>query len=79
MAHRSVITLTTKQKEVMRSNVPRNIKFCFPAMYGPGSMHSKLQILKYANYLRVVVPSGNLVPYDWGETGVMENVCFLTK
>jgi hypothetical protein len=20
------------------------------------------------------VPTGNLVPYDWGETGVMENV-----
>jgi hypothetical protein len=43
-------------------------------MAGPGNMHSKLQILKYANYLRIVVPTGNFVPYDWGETGVMENV-----
>lgn len=37
-------------------------------------MHSKLQILKYHSHLRIVVPTGNLVPYDWGETGVMENV-----
>lgn len=44
-------------------------------MKGPGSMHSKLQLLKYPNYLRVVIPTGNLVPYDWGESGVMENVC----
>ncbi|KAJ8130215.1 hypothetical protein O1611_g3414 [Lasiodiplodia mahajangana] len=28
-------------------------------------------------YLRLVVPTGNLVPYDWGETGVMENMVFL--
>lgn len=58
----------------MRTNAPDNIKFCFPEMRGPGSMHSKLQILKFPNYLRIVVPTGNLVPYDWGETGVMENV-----
>lgn len=62
------------QKSVMRSNAPPNIKFRFPAMNGPGSMHSKLQLLRYPDYLRVVVPTGNLVPYDWGETGVMENV-----
>lgn len=43
-------------------------------MNGPGAMHSKLQLLKYPDYLRVVVPTANLVPYDWGETGVMENV-----
>ncbi|KAF7540514.1 hypothetical protein G7Z17_g12193 [Cylindrodendrum hubeiense] len=65
------------QKTAMRSNAPPGIKFCFPAMNGPGSMHSKLQLLKYPDYLRVVVPTGNLVPYDWGETGVMENMAFL--
>ncbi|KAI5457904.1 tyrosyl-DNA phosphodiesterase-domain-containing protein [Mariannaea sp. PMI_226] len=65
------------QKTAMQSNVPHGIKFCFPAMNGPGSMHSKLQLLKYADYLRVVIPTGNLVPYDWGETGVMENMVFL--
>lgn len=38
-------------------------------------MHSKLQLLKFPGYLRIVVPSGNLVPYDWGEqNGIMENV-----
>ncbi|PNY25902.1 Uncharacterized protein TCAP_04154 [Tolypocladium capitatum] len=66
-----------RQKEAMRANVPLSIKFCFPKMHGPGSMHSKLQLLKYPDYLRVVVPTGNLVPYDWGETGVMENMVFL--
>lgn len=37
-------------------------------------MHSKLMLLSHPNHLRIVVPSANLVPYDWGETGVMENV-----
>jgi hypothetical protein len=68
-------SLTIDQKQAMRSNAPKNIKFCFPPMHGPGAMHSKLQILKYPRYLRIVIPSGNLVPYDWGETGHMENVC----
>ncbi len=59
----------------MRANVPKEaIRFCFPPMSGLGCMHSKLQLLKFPAYLRVVVPTGNLVPYDWGETGVMENV-----
>ncbi|KAM3498335.1 hypothetical protein MY11210_009680 [Beauveria gryllotalpidicola] len=66
-----------EQKQLMRGNVPKNIRFCFPPMNGPGSMHSKLQLLKYPKYLRLVIPSGNLVPYDWGETGVMENMVFL--
>ncbi|KAI1478707.1 phospholipase D/nuclease [Daldinia eschscholtzii] len=67
------------QQEEMKANVPSGatIKFCFPPMMPAGSMHSKLQLLKYPSYLRVVVPSGNLVPYDWGETGVIENIVFL--
>ncbi|KAJ4175091.1 hypothetical protein NW754_005510 [Fusarium falciforme] len=65
------------QKREMQSNTPLGIRFCFPAMNGPGAMHSKLQLLKYPDYLRVVVPTANLVPYDWGETGVMENMVFL--
>jgi hypothetical protein len=40
-------------------------------------MHSKLQLLSYSTHLRVVIPTANLTSYDWGETGVMENVCFL--
>lgn len=58
----------------MQANAPPNVRFCFPPMNGPGAMHSKLQLLKYPDQLRIVVPTGNLVPYDWGETGVMENV-----
>ncbi|KAI0121811.1 phospholipase D/nuclease [Daldinia grandis] len=67
------------QQEEMKANIPPRaaIKFCFPPMLPTGSMHSKLQLLKYPRYLRVVVPSGNLVPYDWGETGVIENIVFL--
>ncbi|KAG4280785.1 hypothetical protein FPRO04_05499 [Fusarium proliferatum] len=65
------------QKSEMLSNAPPGIKFVFPAMNGPGAMHSKLQLLKYPEYLRVVVPTANLVPYDWGETGVMENMVFV--
>ncbi|KAL2257244.1 hypothetical protein VTK26DRAFT_448 [Humicola hyalothermophila] len=66
------------QKEEMRSNVPGDrIRFCFPPMQTMGSMHSKLQLLKYEQYLRIVVPTGNLTSYDWGETGTMENMVFI--
>ncbi|KAL2167747.1 hypothetical protein VTG60DRAFT_878 [Thermothelomyces hinnuleus] len=66
------------QKEEMRSNVPRDrIRFCFPPMHGIGSMHSKLMLLKYEKYLRIVVPTGNLMSFDWGETGIMENMVFI--
>ena len=37
-------------------------------------MHSKLQILKFKDFLRIVIPTGNLTRHDWGETGVLENV-----
>lgn len=60
----------------MNVNAPANIRFAFPPMNGFGAMHSKLQLLKYANSLRIAVPTGNLVSYDWGETGIMENVSF---
>ncbi|KAH8653643.1 tyrosyl-DNA phosphodiesterase-domain-containing protein [Xylariales sp. PMI_506] len=67
-----------EQQEEMRANVPGNaIRFCFPPMQTMGSMHSKLQLLKFPRYLRIVVPTGNLVSYDWGETGVMENMVFI--
>lgn len=69
--------LTLQQKKAMRDNVPSDvIRFVFPPMEnGASIMHSKLQLLKYPKHLRIVVPTGNLVPYDWGETGAMENVC----
>ncbi|KAG7290499.1 hypothetical protein NEMBOFW57_000501 [Staphylotrichum longicolle] len=66
------------QKEEMRANVPRDrIRFCFPPMQPMGSMHSKLQLLKYEKYMRIVVPTGNLMSFDWGETGTMENMVFI--
>ena len=56
----------------------KNLRLCFPSMAGLiGCMHSKLMLLAHPEYLRVVVPSGNLIPHDWGETGAMENVVFL--
>ena len=55
-----------------------HVRLCFPPMPGQVScMHSKLMLLFHEDYIRVVVPSANLVAYDWGETGVMENSVFL--
>ena len=34
-------------------------------------------LLSHPTYLRIVVPTANLVPYDWGESGIMENSVFL--
>lgn len=56
----------------------KNLRLCFPSMEGQvNCMHSKLMLLSYPTHLRVVVPTANLVPYDWGETGIMENMVFL--
>ncbi|KAL2754686.1 hypothetical protein ACRALDRAFT_1063472 [Sodiomyces alcalophilus JCM 7366] len=66
------------QKQSMRDNVPSHrIRFCFPPMGNMGYLHSKLQLLKFESYLRIVIPTGNLVPYDWGESGELENMVFL--
>ncbi|TLD22890.1 hypothetical protein PspLS_07232, partial [Pyricularia sp. CBS 133598] len=66
-----------EQKEVAAS-AQGVARLCFPPMNGNGCMHSKLQLLKFPGYLRIVVPSGNLVPYDWGEqNGIMENSVFI--
>lgn len=56
----------------------KNLRLCFPSMAGfVNCMHSKLMLLSHPTYLRVVVPTANLVPYDWGEDGTMENTVFL--
>ncbi|KAK4123681.1 phospholipase D/nuclease [Parathielavia appendiculata] len=66
-----------EQKE-LRAEVPGDrIRFCFPPMQQIGAMHSKLMLLKYEKYLRIAVPTGNFVRYDWGETGTMENMVFV--
>ncbi|KAI9797749.1 MAG: hypothetical protein M1835_006921 [Candelina submexicana] len=68
---------TKQQYRRETSNMP-NLRLCFPSMAGHIScMHSKLQLLFYKHHLRIVIPSANLVPYDWGEPGTMENTVFL--
>lgn len=55
-----------------------NVRLCFPPMEGQvNCMHSKLMLLSHPGYLRVAVPTANLMSYDWGEDGVMENSVFL--
>lgn len=57
------------------ASMPR-IRLCFPPMEGEvNCMHSKLMLLFHPNHLRIVIPTANLDPFDWGEKGgVMENV-----
>ena len=66
-----------RQYETETADMP-NLHLCFPSMEGQiNCMHSKLMLLAYSTYLRIVVPSANLVPYDWGESGIMENTVFV--
>ena len=68
----------TKEQYRRETADMRNLRLCFPPMEGQvNCMHSKLMLLSYPAYLRVVVPTANLVPYDWGESGDMENSVFL--
>ena len=55
-----------------------NLRLCFPSMDGQiNCMHSKLMLLSHPTHIRIVVPTANLVSYDWGEDGVMENMAFI--
>ena len=60
------------------SGIP-NVRLCFPAMEGQvNCMHSKLMLLFYKEFVRIVVPTANLVAFDWGEAGgIMENMVFI--
>lgn len=63
-----------KETEGMRSF----LRLCFPPMDGQvHCMHSKLMLLFHSQKLRVAIPSANLLNFDWGETGMMENSCFM--
>lgn len=54
------------------------LRLCFPPMEGQTHcMHSKLMLLFHQEKLRVAIPTANLLDFDWGETGVMENSVFL--
>jgi len=58
------------ETETMRSC----LRLCFPPMYAPiHCMHSKLMLLFHPHKLRIAIPTANLLNFDWGETGVMEN------
>jgi len=68
----------TKQQYRRETASMPNLRLCFPSMEGQvNCMHSKLMLLAHTSYLRIAVPTANLVPYDWGESGVMENTVFL--
>ncbi len=52
-----------------------NVRVCFPPMGGNvNCMHSKLMLLFYPERCRVVVPTANLMGFDWGLGSVMENM-----
>ncbi|GFF59823.1 hypothetical protein IFM62136_04329 [Aspergillus lentulus] len=70
--------LTKRQYEAETASMS-NLRLCFPPMEGQvNCMHSKLMLLFHPGYLRIVAPTANLTPYDWGELGgVMENSAFL--
>jgi hypothetical protein len=54
------------------------LRLCFPSMAGLiNCMHSKLMLLFHPEKLRVAIPTANLLDFDWGENGVMENSVWL--
>ncbi|KAK5109276.1 hypothetical protein LTR62_007150 [Meristemomyces frigidus] len=54
------------------------LRLCFPPMDGQiHCMHSKLMLLFHPHKLRVAIPTANLLNFDWGESGMMENSVFL--
>lgn len=78
-----IIVVMEAKDEVERVQYTRDaeeigLRACCPPQQGLYTcMHSKLMLLFYQDSLRIVVPTANLMPYDWGETGVMENSVFL--
>ncbi|KAI9036666.1 uncharacterized protein KD926_001561 [Aspergillus affinis] len=69
----------TKRQYESETEAMKNLRLCFPPMEPQvNCMHSKLMLLFHKDYLRIVVPTANLTPFDWGEKGgVMENSAFL--
>lgn len=69
--------------ELKEAGYPSTLRIHFPPMDGVQNMHSKLMLLFGRDKLRVVVPTANITPFDWGEVnndwqpGVMENSVFL--
>ncbi|OGM50341.1 putative tyrosyl-DNA phosphodiesterase [Aspergillus bombycis] len=70
---------STKLQYQSETAAMSNLRLCFPPMDGQvNCMHSKLMLLFHSGYVRIVVPTANLTPYDWGEIGgLMENSVFI--
>ncbi|EXJ85534.1 hypothetical protein A1O1_05898 [Capronia coronata CBS 617.96] len=72
------------QREALKADfqgIP-NVRLCFPPMEpNVNCMHSKLMLLFYKEEggprCRIVVPTANLVDFDWGVGGFMENTVWL--
>ncbi|KAK5019729.1 hypothetical protein LTR16_001490 [Cryomyces antarcticus] len=79
-----MVFIMQAKEEALRAQYRREtattpyLRLCFPPMPGQvNCMHSKLMLLFHPTYLRIAVPSANLLNFDWGETGIMENSVFL--
>lgn len=71
---------TADEKAVLREDFDglKQARLCLPSLTGAiGCQHSKLMLLFFADFVRVAIPSANLVNFDWGETGFMENSVFI--
>ena len=45
--------------------VNSKLKFVFPPLKGYGCMHTKLIVLWYEKFVRIAIPSANLLDFDW--------------
>jgi hypothetical protein len=67
----------TAYRTQCQNNAPPTVKLYWPSMEGAGNLHSKLMLLIYDKFMRIVVTSANMMDFDWGETGQLENMVFL--
>ncbi|KAJ3254601.1 hypothetical protein HK103_007086 [Boothiomyces macroporosus] len=54
--------------------VSERLLYVFPPMGSYGSMHSKFMLLYFEDFIRIVIPSANLIEYDWA---VIENIVYI--
>ncbi|RMY46467.1 hypothetical protein D0863_15838 [Hortaea werneckii] len=67
-----------KEIQAQAASIRSFLRLVFPPMEGQTwCMHSKLMLLFHPEKLRIAVPTANLLTFDWGETGSMENSVFL--
>ncbi|GAB7363961.1 hypothetical protein MBLNU230_g4523t1 [Neophaeotheca triangularis] len=68
------------RKQMLEETEPARsyLRLCFPPMEGQTNcMHSKLMLLFHPDKMRIAIPTANLLDFDWGESGVMENSVFV--